>query len=210
MKTIKYLCGIVCFLFSVASFGQGRGEGWQIDGGIALYSFSDRTDLIEIGGSKIRKSEIVDIQESERIIRVPVHQTSTVVTPPLFVAAGYVFQNSPVGVFLDIYANYAWNNLDGGPSMLYEKELILHFLPEVRLYYMRDYNWGMYASLAAGVRARRYSETYRSDKISSGDLLFSYQLSPIGVLFGRKWQFSFNLGLGRAYSVFIINCGYSF
>lgn len=130
---------------------------------------------------------------------------------PTFVAtAGYNFADAPFGVFMNVGWNYAWNTLKGGPSPLKEQEHILHFTPEVRLYYVQNPKFRMYATVGADLRYRSYTEQYRSSKCSNADISFGYQLSPLGFSFGDRWVVSMDFGFGTLWSAVSIGAGYRF
>ena len=203
---------VISAFSTVSSFAQPAGN-WQFEGGLGIYSAYDRgyVGTLDYRGDSynIRHSEIVDISDDKTYNDIS-YENNPVVLPTLFLAGGFVFENAPVGLFLDVYSNYAWNRLNGGPSMLYERELIVHVMPELRLYYKKREDKSVYASLAIGMRLRHYAETYADDRITSGDVNFTYQISPVGVSYGRHWYFSWDIGYGRAYSAMKLNCGYRF
>ena len=130
---------------------------------------------------------------------------------PTFIGTvGYSFSDAPFGVFMNVGWNYGWNNLKGGPSPLKEQEHILHFVPEVRLYYLQNPKFRMYATVGVDVRFRHFIESYRSSKCSNSDFSFGYQLSPLGLSFGDRWQISTGFGFGSLWSVVSIGAGYRF
>lgn len=200
----KFLVFIVFATFTASSLCCAQNTGcWRLEGGLGFYSVFDR------GNSNVRHSEIVESYDVKSYDGI-VYENESVILPTLFVAGGYVFPEAPVGLFLDLYANYAWNNLKGGPAVLHEKELILHLLPELRLYYVRRHGFDLYASLAAGARMRNYSEVYQGDRIDSTGFDFSWQVSPLGASYGEHWYFTWEMGWGRAFSAVKVNCGFRF
>ena len=77
--------------------------------------------------------------------------------PTLTLSGGYTFDEVPFGFFLDLGWNYAWNNLEGGPSLLRENEHIFHLTPNVRLYYLRHPKFRMYADVGVDFRLRHFA-----------------------------------------------------
>lgn len=208
----KTFIAIVLFFVLMPGFAQNS-NGWQYEFGVGIYSLYDRSSsgTRTVNGIKYdrRHSEIID-SSTEKSYNGISYTTNPTVLPPVFFAGGYVSADLPLGFFLDVYANYAWNTLNGGPATMNERELILHVMPEVRFYYDKTDKRAIYASVAAGVRARHYAEVLGGDKISCNDFGFSWQVSPLGMSFGKHWYFSWDLGWGRAFSALKANCGYKF
>lgn len=177
----------VFFAAGLPAFGQAG--GWSLELGVSP-GMMDRNSTF---------SEIRDLQYSSTYVKDG-HKVSyksyPVVLPTFSIHGGYVIPNTPVGVFMGVYCSYASNNLNGGPSPLLEQETILHFLPEVRLYYVNDPDFRLYATLGAGVRYRQYSETFEGDSVGNHDYRFSYEISPLGFSVGGRWFFSLDFGGG--------------
>ncbi len=193
-----FLC-IAIALAGSQAFAQ-RG-GWLCEAAIS-YGMYDRSGLG-------RSSEIVDVSSTSTVNGGQRSDNHPTVLPTFTLAFGYKLPDS-VGIFLDTAWSYAYNNLEGGPSLMSENEHILHVMPEIRLYYMDKGNTRLYATMGAGARFRRFSETYEGSTLSNRDVEFSYQLSPFGMSFGEKWYFSCDFGMGNAWSFFRIGAGYKF
>ena len=132
------------------------------------------------------------------------------VLPTFTAAVGYKFPDTFVGVFLDAAWSYAFNNMKGCPSLLTEKEHILHVVPELRIFYLDRDNLRLYATLGLGARMRRFSETFEESTISNSDITFSYQVTPFGLSLGEHWSFCLDLGMGTSWYLGKIGCGYKF
>lgn len=130
--------------------------------------------------------------------------------PTLSIRSGYKFPGTFVGVFLDVFGHYAGRDLTGGPSLLREREAILHVLPEIRFYYLDEPDCRLYATVGAGVRYRQFAETFEGDTIANRDFRFSYEISPFGVSFNDSWFFSLEVGYGTPWTIAKVGCGYRF
>lgn len=137
-------------------------------------------------------------------------QSSPIILPTVLFSGGYNLERVPVGIFLDLGWNHAWNKLEGGPEVLREKEVILHAMPNVRLYYLRRDAFRMYATLGLDMRYRHFSENYAGSSCSNRDINIGYQLSPLGFSFGDRWYFSLDLGYGSIWSLAKVGVGYRF
>ena len=130
--------------------------------------------------------------------------------PTMWIRSGYSCPDTFVGLYLNVFGNYTYNDLTGGPSLLREQEVILHVLPEIRFYYLNESRYRFYASLGAGVRYRQFAETFEGDTITNHDFRFSYEISPFGVSMGDNWSFSVDLGYGTPWAIAKIGAGYRF
>jgi hypothetical protein len=175
---------------------------WQCNIGITYGAF-DRSGL---GGS----SEIIDVQR-QSTVNGSHYESSPTILPTFSLEAGCIMDKAPVGFFMGVFWNYAWNNLNGGPSLLTEKENIFHFLPEVRFYYYTGEKVQLYSIMAAGLRYRRFSETFEGDRIANGNFGFSYQFVPFGMSCSiNRWNINCEIGHGMAWSLMKLGVGYTF
>lgn len=154
-------------------------------------------------------SEIIDFHKSSTYNDIS-YVSNPNVLPTISVEGGYVFPGNHVGAFLGTYWSYAFNYMYGGPSLLKESELIVHIVPQVRLYYLYTGNARLYATFGAGARVRTFSETFEGDTITSGKAEFSYIISPFGMSFGDRWTFGCDFGFGLPWSYFNMTVGYRF
>ena len=191
------------YLIIVLAFAgvSASAQQWQYSFGVS-YGAYDRAGLG-------RYSEIIDVQRSTSVNNSHYVSRPTVL-PTFSLETGYVMKDVPIGFFLGAFWNYAWNNLNGGPSLLSEKEHILHILPEVRFYYYKGQDILLYSTMAGGLRYRRYSETFEGDTITNSSCEFSYQFSPFGLSYGEKWTFHCDIGYGTAWAILKLGFGYTF
>ena len=206
--------GLILILLSIAFICKAQQTGgWEIEVGIS-YGMFDRylpqnKDLLTRNDSEIisrGRNTTYYVKDDH-----PSHyKYFPKISPTLSVTAGYVFPELPIGVFLDTYFNYAYTNLYGGPSLLQEKELIIHVLPSFRYYYFRSHFKRMYASAAAGFRYRTYCEIFEGDRIPSHSFMESFLISPWAVSYGEHWTVSTQFGIGRPWAGFRICAGYKF
>lgn len=196
----KIVLFIAIALAGCQTFAQSG--GWLCEAALS-FGFYDRSGLG-------RSSEIVDVSSASATNEGLRSEYRPTVLPTFLFTCGYKIPGSFVGLFLDTAWSYAFNNLEGGPSLLSENEHILHVMPELRLYYSDNGRTRLYATLGAGARYRRFSETYEGSTLSNSDVGFTYQLSPFGMSFGEKWYFSCDFGMGYAWSFFRIGAGYKF
>ena len=154
-------------------------------------------------------SEIIDMSERSSYNEIT-YSSSPNVLPTICAEAGYVFPGNHIGAVLGAYWSYAWNNLTGGPSLMQEKENIIHVVPQIRFYYLYSGSTRMYATLGLGVRYRQFSETFEGDTIRSSHFSASYVVSPFGMSFGEKWTISCSMGHGTPWSLLILTAGYRF
>ena len=155
-------------------------------------------------------SEIIDMHESSTYNDEITYTSNPNVLPTICLETGYVFPGNHIGAFLGTYWSYAWNYLHGGPSLMIEKEHVIHIVPQIRFYYLFRDDMRMYATLGAGVRYRQFAETFEGDTIRAGHTSFSYILSPFGMSFGGRWTVSCDVGHGTPWSVLNITAGYRF
>ena len=192
----KTILALVCALSCTVCFAQH----WDFNIGLAL-SLPDRY--------MFGNSDIYDDSGTTTVNGVS-YTKDPKILPTITAEAGYVFPNNRIGAFMGAYWTYAWNDLYGGPSPLYEKEHILHLVPQVRVYYMYSDKMRMYGTLGMGVRYRTFAETFEGDTIRSNYLSFSYVLSPFGMSFFDKWTVSFDVGYGSPWSMVKLSAGYRF
>ena len=175
---------LVAALPAFGQFKDRKAGGWELEAGTAVSVYDSYYS--EIGGNG---------------------GTSL---PTLSIRSGYKFPGTFVGVFLSVYGRYAGRDLTGGPSLLREREAILHVLPEVRFYYLDDPDFRLYATVGAGVRYRQFAETLEGDTITNHEFRFSYEISPFGVSVGDGWSFSVDVGYGIPWTIAKIGVGYRF
>ena len=147
---------------------------------------------------------IADIRSNHTSLRF------RIALPSLQVMAGYNLPKYRLGFFLSAYFNYAYNNLEGGPSLLQEKESILHLLPEVRVYYSWEPKMRMYAALGYGVRFRHYDEIFNGTTEGYNSINGTFTLVPFGISIGEKAAFSVDVGLGRTCAPLAMRFAYLF
>lgn len=193
-KTVLIL--LAALFWAPLAFAQN--SGWEIHMGIGSGLY-DRTRS---------HSEIVYRSDDENDNARS--QSDASILPTVLFTAGYNLENAPVGFFVDLAWNYAWNKLEGGPSLLRENENIFHLVPSVRLYYIQNENFRMYATLGADLRYRHFAETYQGSTCSNSDFKIGYELSPIGFSWGERWAISFDLGYGTPWSLARVSVGYRF
>lgn len=175
---------------------------WHFNIGASIGAY----DRAGMGGS----SEIIDLQRQSDL-NGSHYESKPTILPTLSLEAGCIMDEAPVGFFLGAFWNYAWNNLNGGPSLLTEREHILHILPEVRFYYFKEGNVLLYSIMAGGLRYRQFSETFEGDRIANNSFDFSYQFSPFGVSYTmKKWTMHCEIGYGTAWSIMKLGFGYTF
>ena len=133
-----------------------------------------------------------------------------VVYPTIALGFGYVIPKHNIGFFLSSFNTYAERILDGGPSLLTEREYSLHLMPEVRFYYYSDMSMRVYASAGAGVRYLRYSEEFRDDTVGCGHFSPTFQFSPLCFSFGHRLNFVMEVGFGRPYMPLAFKLSYLF
>ena len=208
MKRNRIITGVFVLLFSSAGSSVCRAQDvernyWEAELGISFGIF-DRA------GAQFAKAEI-RLENYEWSDEELTSTRRPVVLPVFTVSAGYVMPKNHIGVFMNASVNYAYCNLDGGPSRLSERETIVHVLPGVRMYYMSKPHVKLYGSLGLGVRYRRYNELYKGDRAGYNDWQLSYLVSPIGVAVGEKVYFSLDMmAWGSAYAPFLMKVGYRF
>lgn len=195
----KIVLSFFAVLVFVSAFAQER--GWEYQLGVTLGAY-DRAGFT-------RCSEIIDVQSSSSVNGVQ-HSANPIVLPTFSFETGYNMADVHLGFFLGVYWNYAWDEKNGGPSPLVEKEHILHIMPQLRFYYLFEPKIRLYATMGAGLRYRQFSETFEGDKISNSGSSISYQVSPFGMAFGDRWAVSCDLGYGTAWSIMKIAARYSF
>ena len=113
----------VAAVIALPVFGQTGGWSWEA--GVSLGLMDRHTAFSEI---RDRQSSSTYTREGHTVS----YQSHPLVLPTLSVQGGYVIPETPVGVFLGVYCSHASNDLYGGPSLMRERETILHVLPEVR------------------------------------------------------------------------------
>ena len=199
----KVLILLVALLTASALPSSGQDGYWVIEAGIGSSTFDRSGGNAEISGTGSSR----EYSSGERTVS---YHSSPVVLPTFAVSGGYKFGDSFVGLFLNVYGNFAWSNLDGGPAPLKEKETILHVLPEVRMYYMDTPNLKLFAAAGAGFRYRQFTETLEGDAISNSDFRFSWQFAPFGVSIGEHWHFTVATGYGRPWTGCFLSGGYRF
>lgn len=138
------------------------------------------------------------------------YKSNAKVLPTFTLSIGRRISGAPVSVHFGIGISHAYNTLNGGPAPLYEQETIWHFLPEARFYYTENGKFSLYGAVAAGLRAKFYSETLEGDSITAADYRFSYQIVPIGISFGEQWRLNLAFGLGREWAPVAVSAGYCF
>lgn len=195
----KTVLSLFAALVCVSVFAQER--GWEYQLGVSLGAY-DR-------GGFTRCSEIVDMKTYGSVNGVQ-HSANPIVLPTFSFETGYYLADIRLGFFMGVYWSYAWEEKNGGPSPLVEKEYILHMVPQLRFYYLFEPKIRLYATMGAGLRYRHFSETFENDKISNSGSSLSYQVSPIGMSFGNRWAVSCDIGYGTAWSIMKIAARYSF
>ncbi len=193
---------LVAALLASAIPSLAQPGGWEFDVGLSS-GFLDRS---YIWGAGLKpKANSVESRNSRTV-----RHSNPVFLPTFSLRGGYRFPGTYMGLFFNVFGNYAWNDLYGGPSLLQEKEIILHAVPEIRFYYNDDPDFRLYGSLGAGVRYRQFAETFEGDTIPEHDFQLSYFVSPFGFSRGEKWTFSFEVGIGAPWSILKIGAGYRF
>lgn len=114
--------------------------------------------------------------------------------PTVSLSGGYVFRDPKIGVFMNVFFNYDFNTLTGGPYPLYEKECIWNFAPELRVYYSIRTKWRFYMSVGPSLRYRHFWETYKGDTLHERAFNITGHFAPICVAFGEKWFVSLDVG----------------
>lgn len=201
--TAAVLLGAASLSFAQERVSKGD---WEIQAGIS-YCALDRIPYInaEISGARESYSYSTGSGYSESV-----SDEGGTVFPTISLTGGYSFPDSRLGVFMNVYVNYAYNTLTGGPAPLYERESIWHFAPELRFYYLKKEDLRMYASVGPSIRWRHFSETLEGDTLHEHDVSVTAQIAPFSVSFGDKWIFSFDVGSGGVWSLIKINAGYRF
>jgi len=191
---------------SVASAQDTAQWKWDVEAGLS-FSYLDRSGALFNGSNYKNRAEIL-VARSESPEEAVGH--STVILPTFFVSGGMQIKDTPVYVRLGFYVNHAYNTLYGGPSILEEKETIFHFLPEMRVYYYRGAIFRPYASLGLGLRTRLYWETLRGSTVGNSDFDLTWQITPIGMEFGRKCYATLSYGFGLVNCPCLVGVGYKF
>ena len=122
MRYAVTLLAAVLFASAIPSFAQSG--GWEFDVGLS----SGLLDRSYIWGSEIKPRGNAAETRNSRTVR----HSDPVLLPTFSLRGGYRFPGTYMGLFLNVFGNYAWNDLSGGPSLLQEKEIILHAIPEIR------------------------------------------------------------------------------
>jgi hypothetical protein len=195
----KTLLFFFTLLLCTYAFCQKR--GWEVDYGVSLGAY-DRSGVA-------RCSEIVDVSRSYDV-NTSHYESRPTVLPTFSMEVGYNMADIHLGYFLGAYWNYAWNNLHGGPSLLQEKEHILHIMPELRFYYLYEEKTKLYATMGAGIRYRSFSEIFEGDRISNSNCEISYQVCPFGMMFGDRWAVACEVGYGTAWAIMKLGARYNF
>ena len=195
----KLILTMALALAGCMAFAQGG--PWFAEIGVS-YGMFDRSGLGHY-------SEIVDVSSTSSTGELQSSYRPTIL-PTFTFACGHKIPETFIGVFLDAAWSYGYNNMNGGPSLLREKENILHLMPEMRIYYMDNGRVRLYATLGAGMRYRRFSETFEGSTCSNQDIRMTYQVSPFGVSIGEKWYFSMDFGIGTAWYLMRLGGGYKF
>jgi len=130
--------------------------------------------------------------------------------PTFFGYVGYNLNETPLGIFVNVGWNHAWNNMDGGPSLLKETEDIYHVVPAARAYYYRKNKIALFASIGLDIRYRRFAEAYRGTTCTNHDLDFHYQIAPFNISIGKHWFVTFEFGFGSLWSAAAFSTGFRF
>ena len=206
MKALsRIIISLAGLCLAASAFAQSPKGGWEVETGFVFYNVYDRTsrwDAAEISDRSSNSSGSSDGSTE--------YKSSPVILPSLQVMAGYNLPKYRLGFFLSAYFNYAYNNLEGGPSLLQEKESILHLLPEVRVYYSWEPKMRMYAALGYGVRFRHYDETFNGTTEGYNSINGTFTLVPFGISIGEKAAFSVDVGLGRTCAPLAMRFAYLF
>ena len=201
---------ILTLLLGVQIFAQEA--EWDIEAGLC-HSLFARAVTLDNNGRVIKHADIIAGEtESSYTVngRTVTYHNSPVIFPTVAVTAGYHIPELPLKVRLGLYINHAENQLQGGPSLLKERETIVDLMPELRCYYIERPVFRVFASLEAGLSTSFFSESLGDDTVRGAQCAFSWQLAPAGMEIGRRWYFSFAFGLGRVWDYGIINVGYRF
>lgn len=190
---------VLLFLLLVSTLSLRAQGSWEVE---ADLSFSPRRQAFIMSEVTFFRQGFHFVESSDVY--------KTVALPVFSVVGGYKFDNDPVGLYLGLYTDYAYSNLYGGPSPLYQRELILDVLPQIRLYYLTRPNLRLYASLGAGLCIRSYSEVYEGDRIKGGAIGFSYLISPLGFSYGEHFYFNLHLSYAPFCTILQLGGGYRF
>ena len=195
----KYILSIIVLLgtLTVAS-----AQNWNIEASLS-YPFLDRAGYTDASGHINKQAEITSFEDSKT-------GRNAVILPTLSVSIGRYIENLPLSVRMNLYVNSAFNTLYGGPAPLSERETILHLMPELRVYYHRTENIGLYASVSAGLRTRIFRETLEGDTVGKTDFRFSWQVSPFGIEMGKRTYFNMTFGYGWSMGFIGMGVGYRF
>ena len=202
MKKLLILFAAMSISFAAAS-AQEAGR-WQVELGLS-YSAIDR-----VGYGYTLTSEIIDARSSFSSGTGIQATYAPTVFPTLMLLAGYDIPGTVLGVYLGTYWNYAYNQMNGGPSPLIEREHIFHFVPQLHVYYATTDMLRFYGSVGLGLRYRHFTETFNGSTVGNRDYDVSVEVSPFGVTAGENWIFSFNFGVGMPWSIARISAGYRF
>jgi len=172
---------------------------WDIEAGLSI-PFIDRSVAVGLDGKSVLLSDISLVRSSSN---------SATILPTFYVSAGRHIDNTPLCVRLGLYMNHAFNQMNGGPSPLRERETILHLMPELRVYYLRRPYVRLYATLGAGLRTRFYSETLDGDTVGKAHFGFTWQITPLGIEVGKNWYVNVSGGYGLPCPV-AVSVGYKF
>lgn len=214
MKQVILTAAFLLLITLLPAYSQTKGY-WQVDVGFsvfntehnaALFSQYDYNNKLKGSAELVKSPDNSSFDDGS----IRYNDDSGIFFPTIMVNAGYVIPDWNFGFFFCLFWNYAYRNYNGGPSLLQERESILHLIPEVRYYYIDNDKRKAFLTLGVGLRYRRWDEIFRRDRVGYNAFDLTYLLSPIGVELGRKWFFSFDFGLSPAYTPFCVKMGYRF
>lgn len=188
---------ILLALFLLAGLGVTVGSyaqdapagGWEFGAGLVFYNVYDSSH--GWGATEITSGGSTGSYDDAD------YESSPVRFPSLHLTFGYNFPKYHLGLFMSAYYTFAYNNLEGGPSLLQERESILHVLPEVRVYYSFEKRVRMYAAVGYGLRYRRYDESFQGTDAGYNAFGGTFTIIPFGISVGEKAGFSLDVGVGR-------------
>lgn len=191
---------ILSIIVLLGAFTAASAQNWNVEIGLS-YPLLDRGSDGDVSGRVYSNSEITFAHSSRQ---------HAVILPTVGLSAGYSFDNTPFCVRMNVYANFAFNTLEGGPALLQERETILYVMPEFRVYYHKASFLSLYGSVSAGLRTRTFEETLSGDTVSKTDCRFSWQVSPFGMEIGGNVYANMVLGYGWTAGLFALGVGYRF
>ena len=140
MKQVILTAAFLLLITLLPAYSQTKGY-WQVDVGFSVFNTEHNAVLFSQYdyNNKLKGSaELVKSQDNSSFDdgSIRYNDDSGIFFPTIMVNAGYVIPDWNFGFFFCLFWNYAYRNYNGGPSLLQERESILHLIPEVRYYYI--------------------------------------------------------------------------